>query len=75
MKTEPAQCLRCKEIITFCECKASITDKDEYIKVLEVAEAILTEKLIGYMWLERLGGRSDDEIDGIASTLDEPAVK
>jgi len=28
-------CYKCKEIITFCECEESITDKDRYIEYLE----------------------------------------
>jgi len=33
--SNPKICLKCKEIVTFCECEKSITDKDEYIEYLE----------------------------------------
>ena len=33
--SKPKTCLKCKEILTFCECDEPITDKDEYIAYLE----------------------------------------
>ena len=33
--SEPDVCLKCKEIVTFCECEETFTDTDDYIEHLE----------------------------------------
>ena len=33
--SQPQYCYKCKEILTFCECEESITNKDDYISYLE----------------------------------------
>lgn len=49
---EVKTCYICKEIVTFCSCGKSITDKDEYIKYLEsIRDKVVSKSILQMRYL------------------------